>query len=180
MDFPTNEFGLVLSRQSTYLFKCAMRYLNVSQCAGGSSFSASWRISSCSSGSVVSETQMFMVTTCTAGCHAWKDKNGGLQRRAGPHSSVGLLIYRTYPNLFVEDLPIQRCLEHGQDVIGFRQRKLPKNYTPKDSLQPTKKNPLAAPADWTSFAQTIYRCSPGTAEGTGNFAISFLDGVHTV
>lgn len=76
----------------------------------------------------------------------------------------------------------ERCSEHSQGVTGFGQRKLPKaNCTPpKDSLQPTKKkNPLVILADWTSFAQITYRCNPGTAEGTGNFAISVFGCVHT-
>jgi len=37
-----------------------------------------------------------------------------------------------------------------------------------------KKIPLAILADWTSFAQIIYRCNPGTAEGTRNCATSIF------
>ena len=159
-----------------------MRYRNVSQCAGGSSFSASWRISSCSSGSAVSETQMF-------NCHHTYSQNShaeGQQRwpaeKIGSHSSAGLLISRTYPNLIVEDQPAQRG---AQSTVRMR-LVLDKENSPKQTAlhrkipcSTLKKIPLAILADWTSFAQIIYRCNPGTAEGTGNFAISTFGCVHT-
>lgn len=42
--------------QAVYLLRCAMRYRNDSQCAGGRSFRASWRDSRRFSGSVTSAT----------------------------------------------------------------------------------------------------------------------------
>lgn len=93
-----------------------MRYRSVSQCAGGSSFSASWRISSCSSGSVVSEMQTF-------NCHHAYSQNSHTERQhwwpaegTGSHSSAGLLISRTYPNLVVEDLPVERS---ARSTVGM-------------------------------------------------------------
>lgn len=159
-----------------------MRYRNVSQCAGGSSFSASWRISSCSSGSVVSETQMFS-------CHHTHSQNSHTERqhrwpaeKIGSHSSAGLPISRTYPNLTVAALPVQR----GAQSTVRMCLALDKENSPKQTAlhrkipcSLLKKLPLAILADWTSFAQIIYRCNPGTAEGTGNFAISIFGCVHT-
>lgn len=152
-----------------------MRYRNVSQCAGGSSFSASWRISSCSSGSVVSGTQMF-------DCHHMDSHNSHTERQqlvACTGDRVSQLCWITHGGFVCP----KRCSENHKDVIGFGQRKLPKaNCAPlKDSLQPTKKkkNPLAILAHWSGFAQIIYRCNSGRAEGTGNFAISAFDCLHT-
>lgn len=75
----------------------------------------------------------------------------------------------------------KRCSEHHKDMTGFGQRKLPKaNCTPlKDSLQPAKKKSSGNLADWTGFAQIIYRCNSGRAQGTGNFAISAFGCLHT-
>jgi len=45
-------------------------------------------------------------------------------RTAGPHSSLGLFIYRTYPNFIEEDVLI-RSSEHSQDVIALDKESSP-------------------------------------------------------
>lgn len=66
----------------------------------------------------------------------------------------------------------ETCSEHSQDVTVLDKENSPQQIAlwQKIPCSLLKKNPIIL-ADWTSFAQIIYRCNPGTAEGTGSFAI---------
>lgn len=74
----------------------------------------------------------------------------------------------------------ETCSEHSQDVIVLDKESSPHQIAlwQKIPCSLLKKKNLIILADWTSFAQIIYRCNPGTAEGTGNFAISVFGCVH--